>query len=248
MKEVRYFYVPDAASAGELPEEEAQHATRVLRMQPGDEMVLIDGKGVYHTAVVTEATKKRCLYRIKSSEPQERQWHPLLHIAMAPTKNMDRTEWFAEKATEIGVDEFTFLRCRWSERTVIKTDRIHKIVVAAVKQSHKAWMPAVNEMTDFKTFVEAVADRASASGRKVQRFICHCHDDVSTLQLKLPLRESIRPGEDVVVMVGPEGDFSVEEVEWAQDHGFQPVSLGKSRLRTETAALVAAYLMNLANQ
>lgn len=135
MKEIRYFYAPDASASCELPEEEAQHATRVLRMQPGDEMVLIDGRGAYHQAVVTEATKKRCLYRIVKSEPQPRQWEPHLHIAMAPTKNMDRNEWFAEKATEIGVDEFSFLRCRWSERTTIKTDRVSKILVAAVKQS-----------------------------------------------------------------------------------------------------------------
>lgn len=247
MKEIRYFYAPDASASCELPEEEAQHATRVLRMQPGDEMVLIDGRGAYHQAVVTEATKKRCLYRIVKSEPQPRQWEPHLHIAMAPTKNMDRNEWFVEKATEIGVDEFSFLRCRWSERTTIKTDRVSKILVAAVKQSHKAWVPVVNDMVDFKAFVEAIAEKEQSAGRPMQKFICHCHED-ATLMPKAELKDSIGRGEDIVVMVGPEGDFSLEEVKLAEAKGFKSVSLGKSRLRTETAALVAAYLMNLSNQ
>ena len=149
MKEVRYFYVPDAGSMSELPDEEAQHAVRVLRMQMGDEMMLMDGMGTFFRAVVTEATKKRCLYRIEEILPQERQWLPHLHLAMAPTKNMDRTEWLAEKATEIGFDELTFLKCQWSERVVIKTERVEKILVSAMKQSHKAWMPVLNEMVNF---------------------------------------------------------------------------------------------------
>ena len=247
MKEVRFFYVPNADSVNELPDEEAQHAVRVLRMEMGDEMMLMDGAGVFYRAIVTEATKKRCLYRIEETLPQERQWMPHLHLAMAPTKNMDRTEWFAEKATEIGFDELTFLKCRWSERTVIKTERIEKILVSAMKQSHKAWKPVLNEMTDFKDFLQEIEQREKASGKTMQKFICHCYDDAD-LGEKVALKDAIRKEEDVLVMVGPEGDFSIDEVKLAEAKGFQGVSLGKSRLRTETAALVAVHIMNIINQ
>ena len=243
MKEVRFFYVPNANSVNELPEEEAQHAVRVLRMEMGDEMVLMDGEGTFYRAVVTEATKKRCLYRIEETLPQERQWQPRLHLAMAPTKNMDRTEWFAEKATEIGFDELTFLKSRWSERTVIKTERIEKILIAAMKQSHKAWKPVLNEMTDFKAFLHEIEKRE----KPMQKFICHCHEEEG-LGEKVMLKDAVKGGEDVLVLVGPEGDFSIDEVKMAEAQGFQSVSLGKSRLRTETAALVAVHIMNLINQ
>lgn len=243
MKEVRFFYVPNANSVNELPEEEAQHAVRVLRMEMGDEMMLMDGEGVFYRAVVTEATKKRCLYRIEETLPQERQWQPHLHLAMAPTKNMDRTEWFVEKATEIGFDELTFLKCRWSERTVIKTERIEKILVSAMKQSHKAWKPVLNEMTDFKAFLQEIEKRE----QPMQKFICHCYEEEG-LGAKVMLKEAVKSGEDVLVLVGPEGDFSIEEVKMAEAQGFQSVTLGKSRLRTETAALVAVHIMNLINQ
>lgn len=247
MKEVRFFYVPNASSVNELPEEEAQHAVRVLRMEMGDEMMLMDGEGIFYRAIVTEATKKRCLYRIEETLPQERQWQPHLHLAMAPTKNMDRTEWFAEKATEIGFDELTFLRCRWSERTVIKTERVEKILVSAMKQSHKAWKPILNEMVDFKAFLHEIKERESRNGKVMQKFICHCYEEEG-LGEKVALKDALKSGEDVLVMVGPEGDFSIDEVKMAEANGFQSVSLGKSRLRTETAALVAVHLMNLINQ
>ena len=127
MKEVRYFYVPKAPSFQELPEDEAQHAIRVLRLGVGDEVMLMDGKGTFYRAEITDASKKRCRYRIVEAQPQSRQWSGHLHLAMAPTKNMDRTEWLAEKATEIGFDELTFLRCQFSERTVLKEERIQRI-------------------------------------------------------------------------------------------------------------------------
>jgi len=247
MKEVRFFYVPNASSVNELPEEEAQHAVRVLRMEMGDEMMLMDGEGIFYRAIVTEATKKRCLYRIEETLPQERQWQPHLHLAMAPTKNMDRTEWFAEKATEIGFDELTFLRCRWSERTAIKTERVEKILVSAMKQSHKAWKPILNEMVDFKAFLQEIKERENRNGKVMQKFICHCYEEEG-LGEKVALKDALKSGEDVLVMVGPEGDFSIDEVKMAEANGFQSVSLGKSRLRTETAALVAVHLMNLINQ
>lgn len=240
MKEVRYFYVPNASNEHELPEEEAQHAVRVLRMQMGDEMMLMDGEGTFYRAVVAEATKKRCLYNIVETLPQKRQWPGHLHLAMAPTKNMDRTEWTCEKATEIGFDELSFVRCKFSERTVIKSERIDKILISATKQSRKAWKPILNEMIDFKKFIDSV------KGRNGGKFICHCYDEPELGEKKL-LKDCLAKGEDAIVMVGPEGDFSIDEVKYAEANGFQSVSLGESRLRTETAGLVAVHLMNLYN-
>lgn len=241
MKELRFFYTPDVES-GELPKDEAQHALRVLRMTEGDELNLMDGKGAFHRAVITTATGHRCLYRIVESEPQQPAWNDHLCIAMAPTKLNDRVEWFAEKATEIGVDEFAFLDCQFSERRQLKTERIEKIVVSAVKQSHKAWMPDVDEMQSFKSFV--------TSPRPGQKFICHCYErgDIENESQKPHLKDVISATEDCTVLVGPEGDFSIEEVRLAQQHGYVSVSLGTSRLRTETAALVAVHIMQLSHQ
>lgn len=229
------FYTPDIQTRAELPEEEAAHAIRVLRLQAGDEVTLTDGKGNFYRAEISTASNKCCLVNVLETQPQAPLWKGHLHIAMAPTKNMDRTEWFAEKATEIGLDELTFLNCRYSERKVIKTERIHKILVAAIKQSLKARLPQLNEMTDFNRFI-----RQSFNG---QKFIAHCYPGE-----KLLLKDCLRQGEDALVLIGPEGDFSEEEVEEALAQGFRPISLGPSRLRTETAALVACHLMNLANQ
>lgn len=226
------FYTPDIANTQELPEEEVGHCLRVLRLGIGDEVMLTDGRGFFYQAVIAAATQKRCMVKIVSKTEQEPFWGGHLHLALAPTKNMDRMEWLAEKATEIGFDELTFLNCRFSERKVIKTDRIEKIVVSAVKQSLKARKPVVNEMTDFRKFMER-----DFSG---QKFIAHCYEGEKPL-----LRDVLHPDEDAVILVGPEGDFSPEEVTLAMEKGFQPVSLGKSRLRTETAALVAVHLMNL---
>ena len=241
MKEVRFFYAPYAAITHELPEEEAQHAVRVLRLDAGDEIMLMDGKGSFYLAEITEATKKRCFYQLKETLPQPRQWQGHLHLAMAPTKNLDRVEWLAEKATEIGFDELTFLNCKFSERKVLKTERIDKILISAMKQSHKAWKPILNEMTDFKDFMK----RDFKGGK----YICHCYGDENDVELgkKVLLKDALKVGEDALVMVGPEGDFSVDEVLEAERNGFQSVSLGESRLRTETAAIVAVHLMNLFN-
>ena len=229
------FYTPDIQVSNELPEEEAQHCTRVLRLNIGDEITLTDGKGNFYQAEITAATNKRCQVAIKEIRYQEPLWPCHLHIAMAPTKNMDRNEWFAEKATEIGFDELTFLNCRFSERKVIKTERISKILVSAIKQSLKARLPKLNEMTDFQTFIQ--------QDFKGQKFIAHCYEGE-----KKQLKEALTPGEDALVLIGPEGDFSEEEVQKAIEHGFVPISLGKSRLRTETAALVACHTLNLMNQ
>lgn len=242
MKEVRFFYVPDAADNNELPDEEAIHAIRVLRLVPGDEVMLMDGAYSFYKAVITSTTKKQCFYSITETLKQEPLWNAHLHLAMAPTKNIDRVEWFAEKATEIGFDELTFLNCRFSERRSVNVGRIDRIVVSAMKQSHKPSKPVVNDMVDFHEFVHSVDSKA--------KFICHCwdtSDNDALLPLK-PLKDSVVKGEDTVVLIGPEGDFSLDEILDAQEAGFLPVNLGRSRLRTETAALVAVHLMNLANQ
>lgn len=229
------FYTPDIETSCEMPDEEAGHCLRVLRLGIGDEVMLTDGKGSFYKAVISAATNKRCQLKVIEVLPQEKGWNGWLHVAMAPTKNMDRTEWFAEKATEIGFDELTFLNCRFSERKIIKTERIEKILVSAVKQSLKASKPLLNEMVDFNKFI--------SQDFKGQKFICHCYEGEKKL-----LKEALVPGEDALILIGPEGDFSEEEVAKALSLGFQPVSLGKSRLRTETAALVATHTLNLFNQ
>ena len=228
------FYTPDILTNPELPEEEAGHCLRVLRLGIGSEIMLTDGKGSFYKAVISAATNKRCQVQIVETLPQAPFWKGHLHLAMAPTKNMDRIEWFAEKATEIGFDELSFLNCRFSERKVIKTDRVEKIVVSALKQSLKANKPIVNEMIDFRKFMEREFQG--------QKFIAHCYEGE-----KVSLKDAIVPGEDTLVLIGPEGDFSREEVELAESKGFKAISLGKSRLRTETAALVAVHTMNLLN-
>lgn len=229
------FYTPDIAVTCEMPEEEAAHCLRVLRLGVGDEVMLTDGKGCFYKAVISAATGKRCQVKVTETIEQEPLWNGHLHLAMAPTKNMDRIEWLAEKATEIGFDELSFLNCRYSERKVIKTERVEKILVSAVKQSLKARKPVVNEMMDFVRFVKQ--DFAG------QKFIAHCNEGEKPL-----LKEILVPGEDALVLIGPEGDFSPEEVKLAESLGFRSISLGKSRLRTETAALVSVHIMNLFNQ
>lgn len=239
MKEVRYFYVPDAAQQSELPADECAHAIRVLRLKVGDELYLMDGVGNYYRAQVIEATSHRCGYEIVETLPQQRQWEGHVHLAIAPTKMMDRIEWMTEKATEIGIDELSFLDCQFSERRVVKLPRVEKIVVSAVKQSHKAWMPVVNEMTPFKDFI-----RQPREGRK---FIAHCYEDVPRTYLFNELRKPADEA-DATVLVGPEGDFSIDEVRQAVEAGYQSVHLGKSRLRTETAGLSAVMMMQLAKE
>lgn len=236
MKEERYFYVPNAAVANELPEEEAQHAVRVLRLKEGDEMMLMDGEGTFYRAEVTMAGNKHCFYAIKESLPQERAWQGHLHLAIAPTKMMDRMEWMIEKAVEVGVDEISLLDCQFSERRVFKIPRAEKIVIAATKQSHKAWIARLNEMTPFQKFI--------SQPRECRKYIAHCYEEVPRTYLYDELRKP-SDTEDAVVLIGPEGDFSIDEVRQAVANGYQSVHLGKSRLRTETAGLSAVMMMQL---
>jgi len=252
VKEERYFYVPCAATLTELPQEEAQHAIKVLRLREGDTIFLMDGKGTFYRAEVSMVSNKHCAYDIIETIPQERSWKNHLHIAMAPTKMMERTEWMAEKATEIGIDEFSFLECQFSERRTLRSDRIDKIVVSATKQSRKAWKPVVNDMQSFRSFVE--------QPRKGLKFICHCYNEIERKDLFETLKslESLGSLKDtkvpvpvpvnITVLVGPEGDFSLDEVRLAMQHGYISTSLGSQRLRTETAALSAVMIMQLSQR
>ena len=236
MKEVRYFYVPDAINNNELPQEEATHALRVLRLKSGDEMFIMDGTGNFYHAEVSLATNKKCLYEIKETLPQHKTWKGHIHLAIAPTKNMDRIEWMTEKATEIGFDELSFLTCVCSEGKVLRTERIEKIVVSAVKQSRKPWKPIVNEMITFKDFI--------STPREGRKFIAHCYQEIEKHDL-FDIINNDKDNENITVLVGPEGDFSIEEVKLAIENGYESISLGQSRLRTETAGLMAVTMSQL---
>lgn len=232
---MQIFYTPDIAVNPELPEEEAGHCIRVLRLAEGAEILLTDGQGAFYKAAISRAHPKHCEVTILERWMQPALWNFRLHIAVAPTKNMDRMEWFAEKATEIGIDEITCLNCRFSERKEVKPARLEKILVSAMKQSQKATLPRLNGMTDFKKFVTQPFE-----GRK---FIAHCEEG------EKPLLKSIyHPGENALILIGPEGDFSPEEIALARAQGFEAISLGESRLRTETAALVACHTIHVLNQ
>lgn len=236
MKEARFFYVPNATQQTELPSDECVHAVRVLRLTVGDELFLMDGVGNYYRAQVTSASSHHCGYEILETLPQQRQWRGNVHLAIAPTKMMDRMEWMTEKVTEIGIDELTFLDCQFSERQVVKLPRIEKIIVSAVKQSHKAWMPVVHEMTAFKTFI--------SQPREGRKYIAHCYEEIPRSYLFDELQK-LSDSEDTTVLIGPEGDFSIDEVRQAVAAGYLSVHLGQSRLRTETAGLSAVMMMQL---
>ena len=239
MKEIRFFFVPDAESQSELPSDEAMHAMRVLRLKGGDEMMLMDGDGCFFKAEVTIASTHHCYYQIQEKMPQERQWKGKVHLAVAPTKMVDRVEWMLEKAVEIGVDEVSFLNCQFSERRLLKIQRLGKIVISAVKQSHKAWKPVIREMEPLSHFIE--------SPREGAKFIAHCYEEIPRTYLYDELRQ-LDADEDATVMIGPEGDFSIDEVEAAIQQGYKSVHLGKSRLRTETAGLSAVMMMQLSKE
>lgn len=237
MKEARYFYVPNAENATELPDEEAMHALRVLRLKSGDEMFLMDGTGNFYKATVSLAATKHCMYEILEKEPQQKTWNGNICIAMAPTKMMDRTEWFTEKATEIGVDELAFLNCKFSERKVLRTTRLEKIIISAMKQSRKPFKPILTPQTPFNEFIK--------QERKGLKFIAHCYEEIESVDFFDTISHNQKASEGITIMIGPEGDFSIDEVKEAIKNGFTPVTLGKSRLRTETAALYAAMAAQL---
>ena len=203
MIEYRFFFAPETSTIYELPNDEAMHAMRVLRLKMGDELMLMDGRGNFYRAEVTLAHTKHCLYEIKETFPQERQWPGHLHLAIAPTKMMDRVEWMTEKAVEIGIDEISFLNCQYSERRLVRTPRLEKIMVSAMKQSHKAWATQLNDVMTFKDFI--------SQPRPGRRYIAHCYEEIPRTYLYDELRKP-SDTEDATVLIGPEGDFSFDEV------------------------------------
>lgn len=233
---MNWFYVSEITSGfTEFDAEESKHCIRVLRLKSGDIVELTDGLGsLYHGEIIDDNPKK-CIVKIgnptKTSE--KRDFH--LHVAVAPTKNISRYEWFIEKATEIGIDEITPLECDHSERIRLKPDRFQKIMVAALKQSQQTWLPKYNPTSKFPALVNS-----SQTGQKFIAYVDQNHD--------LTLKSAYIPGKDALILIGPEGDFSREEIHLAISAGFIPISLGKNRLRTETAALVAVHTINLINQ
>lgn len=229
------FYVPNLDAGNILPEDESLHAVKVLRLHAGDEISIVDGVGGYYTAKITSAHPKRCGFEIIRSIPEYGKRDYKLHIAIAPTKNIERLEWFVEKATEIGIDEITPIICRYSERKVVKQERLEKIIVSAAKQSIKAYFPALNAQCTFDEFLK--------NCKADQKFIAHCYEAD-----KKYLFTEVVHSKDVIILIGPEGDFSKEEVEKALQNNFIPVSLGESRLRTETAGVVACHTVALIHQ
>ncbi len=224
------FYAPDIARTLALPEEEARHCTRVLRMHEGDVIEVVDGAGGLFQCRITLAHDKHCNVEVLSQVTQSPHWGHDIVLAIAPTKNLDRIEWVVEKATEMGIDRIVPLLCCNSERKVLKTERLHKIAVSAMKQSLKASLPVIDELTPFDRFVSQPFDGNC--------FIAYCDPMLPRSERKVFAQQYV-PHEHTLVLIGPEGDFSPEEVQQALAAGFMPVSLGESRLRTETAAIVA---------
>ncbi len=218
----------------ELSEEESWHCMKVLRLGTGDSIDLTDGLGNFYHGQLTKVHHKGCLIEIstKHSVPPN-PWH--LHIAIAPTKNIDRFEWFLEKATEIGIDEVTPVFCEHSERESVKLPRLEKVLVSAMKQSLKAWLPKLNEPARLKDFFTR-----DFTG---QKFIGYCETGNES-----ELHHIHIPGSDTLILIGPEGDFSKHEVEQAIKSGYTPINLGSSRLRTETSGIVACHTINLINR
>jgi len=229
------FYHPDILENQVLPENEARHALKVLRLGRGDEINIIDGKGAFYTAIIKDDNPKRCVLEIAACEIQKPLWTGKIEVAVAPSKNIDRMEWFVEKAVEIGIDSIFFLSCRYSERKEIKTERIRKVAISAMKQSLKAKLPEISEMIDYKKFIHQPFVG--------QKFIAHCQN-----YEKAVFQDVCSKNTDVRILIGPEGDFSNEEISLALEAGFVPVSLCESRLRTETAALFACNAFHFINQ
>ncbi|MDE7438810.1 MAG: 16S rRNA (uracil(1498)-N(3))-methyltransferase [Muribaculaceae bacterium] len=233
------FYAPDITDSKTLPETESAHCCRVLRMKDGDIIYAVDGKGGAYKCMILEAHPKHTVVEILDKTEESLHWQPGITLAVAPTKNIDRMEWLLEKATEIGVNEIFFLKCEHSERKEVKDDRLMKILVSAMKQSMKAFMPVYHGMISYKEFISRIkADFSDSS-----LIMGYCSPEYP----KMELTKVYRPGENVVILIGPEGDFSPEEVTMAVNAGFIPSTFGNTRLRTETAALYALTAVHVIN-
>ena len=234
---MQYFYNPDlndASASFFFDKEESRHIVRVMRKNAGDFVFVTNGKGDVFRCRISNASDNKCMVEIESSEKSEKPSYNL-HLAVAPTKLNDRYEWFLEKATEIGISEITPLICQRSERQTVKTERFHKIIQSAMKQSLQGFLPKLNEPTTFKQFM-----KLNPEGMK---YIAHCEETE-----RRSLKQVLKPSSDAIILIGPEGDFTNKEIQAALDNNFMPVSLGTTRLRTETAAIVACHTAALINQ
>lgn len=230
------FYTPDIASdLYTLNEEESRHCSKVLRLTKGDSVHLIDGRGGLYKAEIIEVGKKNVQLQVLETQLEFGKRNHHLHIAIAPTKNIDRLEWFLEKATEIGIDEITPIICDRSERKIVKEDRLEKVITSAVKQSLTSYHPKFNQAISYQNFINQ-----NLSGNKL---IAHCMDGE-----KFFINQHIFPHQSYLILIGPEGDFSPEELNIALHNGYKPVTLGNTRLRTETAALAACFEVNYINR
>lgn len=235
---MQLFYIPSitpATTTVTLPPDESKHCFKVLRYQVGGNITLIDGKGHFYFGIVSSITNKSTVVAISKVEKQKKHTSGHLHIAIAPTKNSSRFEHFLEKATEIGIDEITPIICEHSERKMVKIDRLNRVIIAAIKQSIKATLPLLNEAVSFNKLVESTTAE--------NKFIAYC-DNVHKEELFHVLKNS---NTTTLILIGPEGDFSPEEIAHAKKRDFQVVSLGKNRLRTETAGIVACHTFALKN-
>lgn len=233
---MQIFYTPDISSDNYvLNEEESRHCIKVLRLNQGARLQLVDGIGGLYEVEIIEPHPKRTKVKILDVVREYGKRSHYLHIAIAPTKNIDRLEWFLEKCTEIGIDEITPIICERSERKEVKTERLNKVITSAVKQSLKAYHPVLNEPAGLRDFISS----HSAS----QRFIAHCADEE-----KAEIKDLLIPNSDYLIMIGPEGDFSPAEIRLCIDKGYLPITLGNSRLRTETAGLEACFELNFLNR
>lgn len=235
---MQLFYNPSLTSESTeimFDKTESKHIVRVLRKKLGDILHVTNGKGLLFIGSISLVNDSNCIAKIDEIQPQPKPWNYYLHIAIAPTKNIDRFEWFLEKATEIGIDEITPILCSRSERKVLKNDRLEKILESAMKQSLKYQLPKLNELQSLKSFLK--------STQKGQLFIAHCDETY-----RKSFKNELIKNEQITVLIGPEGDFSPEEIHLALANNFTPVTLGKSRLRTETAALVATQSVAFFNE
>ena len=230
------FYAPDIEHYNCLPEEESRHCTRVLRLADGESIEVVDGKGNLFICRIAEAGKKGCIVEVCDKITDQQPETGNITLAIAPTKNIDRIEWLAEKVTEMGIARIIPILCHYSERKQLKIDRLRKILVSAMKQSLKTRLPELEELTPI--------DKVFSADFKGQKFIAYCDKEIERREF---VKEYV-PGKNALVLIGPEGDFSREEISAAIANGFIPVSLGKSRLRTETAGLFACAAIHTINQ
>ena len=234
---MQLFYCPDINpdQIYTLDKEESQHCVKVLRLKENDTLFVTDGQGNLYKAEIVEALPRSCSVRIIETQAEYGKRDYYLHIAIAPTKNIARIEWFLEKATEMGIDEITPIICDHSEREIVKNERLEKIIVSAMKQSLKAYLPKLNEAIPIKQLIQ--------NSKEEKKLICYCQDDD-----RKKIQDIYKPKESVLIIIGPEGDFSEKEVQEALNNNFQKITLGKERLRTETAGLYAVQSIHFLNQ